>query len=202
MPLIVVRSRTIERRNELFQQNLPLAHWTLSHLFYQHPSLKVRLHRRHQREDLEQLALMALLKACAAWDPGRGKLATLLITTLRRDLLHAARAPEGRLPQCTLTEKVEADLAAPAPGLSAAERERIALALGRLDANARLVVYRRFGFDGGGEWPLDKIAALLGVSRDRARQLERQALQQLALELGEPDRSARILAHRRGLSPR
>ncbi len=213
MPSIVARSCSIERRNELFHQNLPLAHWTLSHLFHQHPSLKVRLQRRHQREDLQQLALIALLKSCAVWDPDRGALATLLLTTLRRDLLQAARELHNRLPQCMLSEAVEAGLAAPAADLSAADGENIARALGRLDVPARLLVFRRFGFDGGREWPLDKIAALLGVSKDRVRQLERQALQQLALELGEPGvaragsppilnpRSRfRLLMHRAGLT--
>jgi RNA polymerase sigma factor (sigma-70 family) len=192
MPFSDVKAQSLQERNRRFAANLPLAYWALGHLLDRHPGLRARLRRRYQREDLEQVALVALLKSCAALDPARGTLATLLTTTLRRDLFSAVRQADCRLPFAALTEKVAVYLAGPPATLSAIDRESVAVALAQLDARSLLVVRRRFGFDGGREWNLDEIARALGVSRERVRQLERQALDRLAAALGAAHTPAHV----------
>jgi RNA polymerase sigma factor (sigma-70 family) len=187
-------TQSIDERNELFIANMPLAYWTLGHLLERHPTLRARLLRRYQREDLEQVALMALLKACASLDPNRGTLATLLATTLRRDLLSAARQSDYRLPLAALTEKSEVYLASPTPNITLSDLEAVALSLAQLDPRSRLVVRRRFGFDGGREWKLEEVARALRITKDRVRQLERQALQRLAAILRR-EKPERLVAH-------
>jgi RNA polymerase sigma factor (sigma-70 family) len=184
MLLCAVEARSVDERNRCFADNVPLAYWALSHLLDRHPTLRARLRRRYQREDLEQVALVALLKSCAAVDPARGTLATLVMTTLRRDLLSAARRPDCRRPLASVTAKIADGLAAPSPALSPIDLEWVASALAQLDAPSRLVVRHRFGLDGGEEWDLDAIARAIGISRQRVRQLERRALDRLAIVLG------------------
>ncbi|HKI34533.1 MAG TPA: sigma-70 family RNA polymerase sigma factor [Gemmataceae bacterium] len=185
MPLSDAGTQSLEERNQLFTENMPLAYWALGHLLERHSGLKARLLRRYQWEDLEQVALFALLKSCAALDPARGALATLLTTTLRRDLLSAVRQADCRLLFASLTEKVEVSLAGPPAPLSAADREAVAHALAQLDEPSCLLVRRRFGFDAGREWNLEEIARALGVSKERVRQMERWALDRLAVVLAE-----------------
>jgi RNA polymerase sigma factor (sigma-70 family) len=184
-----VETPSLEERNQLFTENIRLAYWALGHLLERQPGLKGRLLRRYQWEDLEQLALVALLKSCAALDPARGALTTLLTTTLRRDLLSAVRQDEGRLAFATLTEKLGVALASPTPSLTVADRELVVHALAQLDELSCWLVRRRFGFDGGREWHLSEIARVLGVSKERARQMERGALDRLATMLAKIDQT-------------
>jgi RNA polymerase sigma factor (sigma-70 family) len=51
--------------------------------------------------------------------------------------------------------------------------------LGRLPARARAVLVLRFGFVGDADLSLSDVGALLGVTRERARQLERKGLELL-----------------------
>jgi len=90
-----------------------------------------------------------------------------------------------RLLFASLTEKVEVSLAGPPAPLSAADREAVAHALAQLDEPSCLLVRRRFGFDAGREWNLEEIARALGVSKERVRQMERWALDRLAVVLAE-----------------
>jgi RNA polymerase primary sigma factor len=64
----------------------------------------------------------------------------------------------------------------------AARRLAVRAALRTLPDRERRLLELRFGFDGE-QQPLDAIARELGVSRERVRQLERQALAQIAGEL-------------------
>ena len=64
----------------------------------------------------------------------------------------------------------------------AVRRQSVRLALQTLPERERRVLELRFGFDGE-QQTLDAIAAEVGVSRERARQLERSALARLSGEL-------------------
>ena len=61
-------------------------------------------------------------------------------------------------------------------------RRSVRTALRTLPARERRLLELRFGFEGE-QQSLDAIARELGVSRERVRQLERQALAQVANEL-------------------
>lgn len=62
------------------------------------------------------------------------------------------------------------------------EREAVRSALASLPERERRIVELRFGFDGD-PWTLDAVAGELGLTRDRVRQLERQALGRLSHQL-------------------
>lgn len=57
---------------------------------------------------------------------------------------------------------------------------RLAVALARESPRTRAILTRRHGLDGGDPESLDRIAARVGVSRERVRQLQRAALERLA----------------------
>lgn len=83
------------------------------------------------------------------------------------------------------------DVNAPAPEAVTAEKLRsseLALALLRLNPRQQRVLTERFGLDGGKPKTLEEVGAILGVTRERVRQLETRALRELrsvapALEL-------------------
>jgi RNA polymerase primary sigma factor len=78
-----------------------------------------------------------------------------------------------------------ADPAAPDPAEEAGEtlrRQAVRTALRKLPDRERQVLELRFGFDGE-QRPLETIARELGITRERVRQLERDAFAQLAVEL-------------------
>lgn len=59
------------------------------------------------------------------------------------------------------------------------EKERVAKLLGKLPEQQAKVIKFRFGFDGAGEMTLDEIGKVLGVTRERVRQIEEKALDKL-----------------------
>lgn len=63
--------------------------------------------------------------------------------------------------------------------------EHLALALTRLDARSRFVVSAHLGLSGQAPQTLDRISQQLGISRERVRQIEREALQRLRAAAGE-----------------
>lgn len=70
----------------------------------------------------------------------------------------------------------------PGPGASILRRElcaRTGRALERLDPREREIVVRRFGIGGDDERTLHEMAGLLGVSRERVRQIEARAMRKL-----------------------
>jgi len=72
------------------------------------------------------------------------------------------------------------DQAAPDAGVvQASSRALVERLLARLDARARFILERYFGLDGEEPFTLEEIAARLGVSRERIRQLKEQALGRL-----------------------
>jgi RNA polymerase sigma factor (sigma-70 family) len=79
-------------------------------------------------------------------------------------------------------EELLADPDAPS-ALDEIERSRLAdqarRGLSRLDDRERSILTWRFGLDGGEEHTLQEIGERLGLSRERARQLESRALAKL-----------------------
>ena len=56
-------------------------------------------------------------------------------------------------------------------------------ALGRLPARERYILERRFGMRDGSELTLEAVSRILKLSKERVRQLEREALLKLRLSL-------------------
>jgi RNA polymerase primary sigma factor len=73
--------------------------------------------------------------------------------------------------------------------------DRIFRGLGRLDEREAMVIRMRFGLDSFAPMTLHEVGEKLGMTRDRVRQLERQALQQL-MEVAEPERSSQSRPNR------
>ena len=68
-------------------------------------------------------------------------------------------------------------------------REDIEIMLGmrdQLSDREKFIVDHRFGLNGEEEWFLDRIGEALGVSRERARQLEIRALKKMRAGFGPP----------------
>ena len=63
------------------------------------------------------------------------------------------------------------------------QEERLAVAIGRLAPREQAVLVRRFGLDGTGPQTLSEIGRALGFSKERARQIEEEALRKLRLDL-------------------
>jgi RNA polymerase primary sigma factor len=57
--------------------------------------------------------------------------------------------------------------------------DQLTTALALLEAHERTVLQLRFGLDQGKEWTLGEVAASMGVSRERIRQIEQAALNKL-----------------------
>jgi RNA polymerase primary sigma factor len=85
----------------------------------------------------------------------------------------------AQLAPISLSEPIEEEIEGD-PALSAADREEAARALPPLRGRQRRLLELRYGLDGSGRRTLSQVAAELGVSRERARQLETRTL----LELG------------------
>ncbi len=83
------------------------------------------------------------------------------------------RAPIGDLVVDERASRVAEDLVAEA------ETARLFKALARLPERARRVLVRRHGLDGGRPAALRELAEELGISRERARQLQREAERRL-----------------------
>jgi RNA polymerase primary sigma factor len=74
----------------------------------------------------------------------------------------------------------DADVTSPVADLDSNRLERVLTAgLARLDDRSRRILTWRFGLDGGHEHTLQEIGGKLGLSRDRARQLEAAAFEKL-----------------------
>lgn len=103
----------------------------------------------------------------AATDPPPGRLRDA-VTALRLEVAHV---PIGHL-EASSAAWVEPDGIEDEDGCLAA----LAGALARLDDRKRRIVTRRFGLDGDPPSTLVEVGRLEGVSRERIRQIERQAL--------------------------
>ncbi|MBL8799264.1 MAG: sigma-70 family RNA polymerase sigma factor [Planctomycetia bacterium] len=140
------------------------------------------------RDDLMQAALLGLWLACQRFNPALGwKFSTFgyrgVLTHCQRALYTARRQDsEWALPQdcrqtpdgLSILDLVAAPAEDPA-GDQAEARERLRPLLAALPDRLRRVVELRWGLDGEGERALAEVGAVLGVSRERVRQLELKA---------------------------
>ena len=60
----------------------------------------------------------------------------------------------------------------------------------KLPERERTIVANRFGFDGRSPMTFHELGSLLGVSRERARQIEREAITRLRRRLRIPGENA------------
>lgn len=89
--------------------------------------------------------------------------------------------PVGEEDEARLGDLI-ADEGATSPEQAAAEgllREDVQAVLGLLTSRERLVLMLRFGLDNGHQHTLAEVGEELGISRERVRQIEGQALQKL-----------------------
>jgi len=66
--------------------------------------------------------------------------------------------------------------------------------LGTLDARESRILAMRFGLDNGRPKTLEAVGAHLGVTRERVRQIQEQALRKLRVKIEEQDQPAELLA--------
>jgi RNA polymerase sigma factor (sigma-70 family) len=62
--------------------------------------------------------------------------------------------------------------------------------LSRLPRRERTIIANRFGFDGRRPMTFHELGTMLGVSRERARQIEREAINKLRRRLKVPGSAA------------
>jgi RNA polymerase primary sigma factor len=108
------------------------------------------------------------------------KISTLLFTTQEPVSLDMPVGEEESTPLGALLYDKEA----PDPQdtlLTNEVRHQIAAILGTLDERERLVIWRRYGFDGEETTVLQQIGEELNISRERVRQIEAQAIRKLRL---------------------
>ena len=77
-------------------------------------------------------------------------------------------------------------MAGPTKPLPITEPRKLAAALERLDERDRRVLELRYGLGGEDQHVLAEVGRALGVSRERARQLEARALAKLGAQVDAP----------------
>ena len=144
--------------------------------------LVARRYTGEARADLISEGLLAIVKVADRYDPARGTPATFLEPhidgAVLRELARRRRRQEVSLttedPDGTERAR-EIAVEDPEPARADARRdvERI---LAQLPAREALLLRVRFGLDGEEPATLEEVGAVLGVSRERARQIEAGAL--------------------------
>jgi RNA polymerase primary sigma factor len=151
--------------------------------------------RADELAELVSIGNLALIRAVDKFDFARGhKFSTYATWVIRNDLVRAIRK-DGRLRERPALERraVYMDTvdtrADPGEQRSARDRreEVVARLLGQLDERERRVLVGRFGIGGGREETLRQIGAELGISKERARQIESRALGKLRRYAGEAE---------------
>ena len=143
------------------------------------------LERRHRL-----LAAASDLESAFGREPTRRELSEATGLSLRQiDETVQACQPPASLEQPVASEADDvlgdlvADEAAADPFERAAQQEerlRVRRAVATLPERERLVLEERFGLGGGEGRTLEEIGSLVGVTRERVRQLENQGLRKLA----------------------
>lgn len=188
------RERALWARESMTQANLALVVYVA----------KAYRHRGVPMADLIQEGNISLLRAVEKFDPDRGaRLGTYATTWLHRSMRRTLRSlsrtvrlpesargaqshsvpidepsGEGRL---SLTDVLAEDDAVAPDDLAAREqiRRRAREQLSSLSPHEELVVRRRFGIEHPKAETLREIGEELGVTRERARQIEKSALDKL-----------------------
>lgn len=102
-------------------------------------------------------------------------------------------APLESIPELTVGDSIADENArCPEDVIAQAETERqVAGWIAQLTEKQRLVIERRYGFNGHEISTLANLASELGVTRERVRQIQNSALTQLRLHMAEGDRLGR-----------
>lgn len=174
-----------------------------------------------EHQELVACALVGLVEAAKTWDPGRGAtLATWAWHWMRKECqrcLHRRpmiwipiylwrrrrenAAEWNALPSADV--RLDADRRLdliPAPDRTRENRDNrdtAAELLGCLSDRERYVIARRFGLDGEETATLSEIGQGIGLSRERTRQIEEQALAKMRRHADELRARTDALLHRR-----
>ena len=140
---------------------------------------RLRRVRRAERDLSAKLGRAPSCEEIARACDLRARDVDLVLLSARREI--SLEEPVGR-DGSRLLEDVLPDLRDPGPEDALAQASgssHVRALLGRLPARARAVLVLRFGFAGDPDLSLSDVGALLGVTRERARQLERKGLELL-----------------------
>lgn len=162
-------------------RNEALVHWTVQRQWL----------GRLSYQDAVQEGRIALWRALVGYDASRGELSSYAVVAIQRSVWQAARRAR-RLAAEGLAEEVAGagrDLALEID--RATERVHVRTLVAGLPARLGVVIRLRYGLDGGGEATFPQIGAALGVTKQRAEQLHREAL----LCLSDPASSAALRQH-------
>ena len=142
--------------------------------------------RQHQSDLRSRLGREPTIDELAeSGDLGVRKVREQLASSVRVCSLDQAVHPESDL---TLGETIPDDRL-PDPEEAAGRgstRRRMLRELARLPERERVIIANRFGFDGRTPMTFQELGEMLGVSRERARQIEREAIQRLRRRLRLP----------------
>ncbi len=192
--------RSIDERNQLVTANLRFARWAARRLAGWLEEIDPDWF-----DDVLQAARLGLVDAAEHWDERRGTFATCAYFWIRRrvvqclrgrDLVRvpghfggearrAAQVTVGGLPQghdeAHPFDVVPDDRAGPLTQAEADElADQVHASLRCLSQRSRRVLERRFGLGGGEPATLSEVGAELGVMRERVRQVQAEALEDLA----------------------
>ena len=139
--------------------------------------------RADELAELVSIGNLALIRAVDKFDFARGhKFSTFATWVIRNDLIRAFRK-DGRIRERTARERravyvdtVDTRADQSEQRIAQDRREEAVLRLlGQLDERERRVLVGRFGIGGGREETLRQIGTELGISKERARQIESRA---------------------------
>lgn len=140
-------------------------------------------------EDLIQEGVLALCRAIRQYEPDRGGWASYAYTAIKRGMLNvlAQHRKRGRMFSEMDAVKVDGETmdyasTIPAPEEVESHHEEVALLLARLSPRDREVIELRFGLVDREPKSLEEVGRLLGITRERVRQIEERALTCLSSE--------------------
>jgi RNA polymerase sigma factor (sigma-70 family) len=159
-----------QRQDSEYQIRLPVQmHWRMSDV----DKARKRLEVKGERVTIRSLATEAGL------NPRQVK----EILVYRANLMHPVGldiSSSGDDEKSSLAELVEDEQDTPEEQLVDTQKREIVEALiGELPEREALILRRRFGFYDGRSWTLDEIGKVLGLTRERVRQIETRALRRL-----------------------
>ena len=156
--------------------------------------VRARYARSLDIDDAIQVGSIGLMTAIRRYDPARGAWSTLaciwirqaLTRELRRDhvIRHPYHEEYGNAPKVgglgAAAEPVARYAGPLAAAIAAEEVADILARVADLEPRMATVIRKRFGLDGGEPMLLIDIGAEMGITRERVRQLQRDALETLA----------------------
>jgi RNA polymerase sigma factor (sigma-70 family) len=166
---------TADDRQALVMDHLALAYSIALPIARRYPALE---------EDLLAVARLAAVEAAQRFDPARGlAFGTILGRYVRGRMLQALRS-RARWDRTAVLHHDPADDDEPdAPDDLVVELARLREALADLPPRDRKVITMRFGLDGAPPAMLRDVGEALEVTPERARQIERRALERLRARL-------------------